>query len=81
MPVRSVAKCSHDETLSVRYAELVRLREYVQRLEDARRGTDRRRPIVKHYGSENGRFSRAFVSGGDLFSAKMRPQSGGDEQR
>jgi hypothetical protein len=52
--------------LRVRYAELLRLREYVQRLESAKRETTEPWSTVKRYEFESGcRFSQSFATGGD----------------
>jgi len=47
-------------TLGIRYAELLRLREYVQRLESPWNDAADRRAIVKQYEFENGRRVRPF---------------------
>lgn len=65
-PIRPVTKSGNDETLHARYAELLRLREYVQRLENACHDPAERRATVKRYEFENGRrFSQPFAASGD----------------
>ena len=65
-PIGPIKKTSNDEMLRVRYAELLRLREYVQRLESAKRETTEPRSTVKRYEFESGRrFSQSFATGGD----------------
>jgi hypothetical protein len=65
-PIRPIKKHADDEMLCVRYAELLRLREYVQRLESAKRGTIERWSTVKPYEFESGRrFSQSFTTGGE----------------
>jgi hypothetical protein len=55
--------------LRVRYAELLRLREYVQRLESAKCETTEPWSTVKRYEFESGRrFSQSFTTGGDWFA-------------
>ena len=65
-PIGPIKKPSDDEMLRVRYAELLRLREYVQRLESAKRETTEPWSTVKRYEFESGRrFSQSFTTGGD----------------
>jgi hypothetical protein len=61
-----IKKISDDEMLRVRYAELLRLREYVQRVESAKRETTDPWSTVERYEFESGsRFSQSFTTGGD----------------
>jgi hypothetical protein len=65
-PIGPIKKHSDDEMLRVRYAELLRLREYVQRLESAKCETTEPWSTVKRYEFESGRrFSQSFTTGGD----------------
>ena len=65
-PIAPIKKHSDDEMLRVRYAELLCLREYVQRLESAKRETTEPWSTVKRYEFESGRrFSQSFTTGGD----------------
>jgi len=65
-PIGPIKKHGEDEMLRVRYAELLRLREYVQRLESAKRETTEPWSTVKRYEFESGRrFSQSFIAGGD----------------
>ena len=65
-PIGPIKKTSDDEMLRVRYAELLRLREYVQRVESAKRETTEPWSTVKRYEFESGRrFSQSFATGGD----------------
>ena len=65
-PIGPIKKHSEYEMLRVRYAELLRLREYVQRVESAKRETTDPWSTVERYEFESGRrFSQSFTTGGD----------------
>jgi hypothetical protein len=65
-PIGTIKKHTDDGKLRVRYAELLRLREYVQQLESAQRETTEPWSTVKRYEFESGRrFSQSFTTDGD----------------
>jgi hypothetical protein len=59
-PIGPIKKTSDDEMLRVRYAELLRLREYVQRVESAKRETTEPWSTVERYEFERQPFQSVF---------------------